>query len=80
MYGVLFDDVAVLLQQRAKALIGRGLLSIDPDNQDSSWAKKLADPVQRHLKVMKRAPAPINQRDVVLACRTAAISGRTARA
>jgi hypothetical protein len=60
MYDRLLDDVAALLQQGAKALIGRRLLGINPDDQDPGRAKKFAEPVQRRLQIGEAPPSPIN--------------------
>jgi hypothetical protein len=54
-------------------------LGVDPDNQHSGGTQEPDQPVKRDLKGLESAPPPIDQRNVVLAGRMAAIrSGRRA--
>lgn len=51
-------------------------LSVTPDHQHGIRAEEIHPPVQRRLKLVKRAAAPIHQRNIVLTSCTAAVASR----
>jgi hypothetical protein len=67
------NDKSAPFQRNAKGFVSRGLLRIDPDDQRTSGTQELDQPIKRDLKGFECASPPVNQRNVVLACRMAAI-------
>src|SRR6202161_3578087 len=73
------NDKSASFQRKAQDVIGGGLLGVNPYHQDASGAQEIDQPIKRGLESFERAPPPIDQRYVVLACRMAAV-GRGSRA
>src|ERR1700730_3007067 len=73
------NDKSAPFQREAKGFIGGSLLGINPYHQDASWAQEIHQPIKRGLEGSERAPPPIDQGYVVLACRMATV-GRGGRA
>ncbi len=73
MDGSCLDHKATPLQRGAKDFIGRGLLRVNPDHQQTGWTEKFHQPIERRLKGQECASPPIDQRHIILACRKAAV-------
>jgi hypothetical protein len=71
--GSRLKEAAAPFQRKAKGFSGRGLLGVNPYDQDTGGAQELDQPIERDLKRLEGASAPIDQRYVVLARRMAAI-------
>jgi hypothetical protein len=70
------DNEAAFRHQGAKTFVRCWLLCVNPNHQQSTRVEKRRQPVDRRLKRVKRASPPIQKRNVVLTCWTAAISRR----
>jgi hypothetical protein len=77
VHHTLLNHEAALFQQRAKALVRRRLLSVDPNHQHprGRQGNSLASPTSPQT-LQACVVAPIDQRDVVLTSRTAAVARR----
>jgi len=73
------NDKSAPFQREAKGFIGGGLLGVNPYHQDAGGAQEIQQPIKRGLESSERAPPPIDQHYIVLACRMAAV-GRGSRA
>jgi hypothetical protein len=73
MHGSCLDDKAAPFQGEAKGFVGRGLLGINPDDQQAGGTQEPHQPIKRYLEGFERAPSPIDQRDIVLTGRMATV-------
>ncbi len=67
------DDKSAPFQGEAKGFVGRGLLGGNPDHQHTGRTQEVQQPIKRDFGGFERAPPPIDQRDVILAGRKAAV-------
>jgi hypothetical protein len=70
------NDKSTPFQRMSKGFIGHGFLRIDPDDQRTGRTQEIYQPIKRDLQGFEGAPSPINQRDVILARRAAAVCRR----
>jgi hypothetical protein len=73
------NDKSTPFQREAKDFIGRGLLGVNPYHQEADGVQEIHQPIKRGLESSEGAVPPIDQHNVVLACRMATV-GRGSRA
>src|SRR3984885_12756395 len=73
MHRSALNDKSAPFERKSKGFVGHGFLRVNPDEQRAGWTQEIYQPIKRNLQGFERAPPPINQRDVVLASRAAAV-------
>jgi hypothetical protein len=76
MHRSALNDKSAPFQRKSEGFVGHGLLRINPNDQRTGRTQEIDQPIKRDLQGLEGAPPPINQRDVVLACRAAAVCRR----